>query len=69
MCIHTLRINCHKSQLCQSPYWQTYVSPTYTKPHDTPSILQSYVLPSYVCKTNKAAQELEREMRHKLLGG
>ena len=68
MCIHTLRINCHKSQLCQSPYWPTYVSPTYTKPHDTPSISQSYVSPSYVCKTDKA-QEVEREMRHKLLGG
>ena len=45
MCIHTLRINCHKSQLCSQTYGASYVSHTHVCKADEHSLnIQTHVV-------------------------
>ena len=47
MCIHTLRINCHKSQLCSQTYVAPYVSHTHVCKADEHSLnIQTHVVRS-----------------------
>ena len=46
MCIHTLRINCHKSQLCSQTYVAPYVSHTHVCKADEHSLnIQTHSAP------------------------
>ena len=49
MCIHTLRINCHKSQLCSQTYGAPYVSHTHVCKADEYSLnIQTHVVRSNI---------------------